>query len=125
MKEKKKFIYIPDDESTNFREIRAGSIAAGVLYRSSSPLKGGDIKPVKGSLAVKAGINSIINLDDDSSVIEAMSRDVPWYHKLVVRKNVICLPMTFTIPGVASNEKKLKTALQFMAAHEGPYLIHC
>ena len=33
--------------------------------------------------------------------------------------------MTFTIPGVVSNERKLKAALQFMIAHKGPYLIHC
>jgi hypothetical protein len=42
-----------------------------------------------------------------------------------MEKKVIGLRMTFTIPGVAGNEKKLKTALQFMIAHEGPYLIHC
>jgi protein tyrosine/serine phosphatase len=33
--------------------------------------------------------------------------------------------MTYDIPGSKSNEKKLKNALQFMIAHEGPYLIHC
>jgi protein tyrosine/serine phosphatase len=33
--------------------------------------------------------------------------------------------MTISIPGVASNERKLKTALQFMISHKGPYLIHC
>jgi len=126
MKERQKqMIYIPDEEQTGFMEIKTGNIASGVLYRSSSPLKGGDLKKVKGALAVKVGIKCVINFDDDSSVIEHMSKDVPWYHKLVVEKKVICLPMTFNIPGVASNEKKLKAALQFMIAHEGPYLIHC
>ena len=124
-KEQKQIIYIPDEEDTGFMEIKTGNIASGVLYRSSSPLKGGDLKKVKGTLAVKAGIKCIINFDDDSSVIEYLSKDVPWYQKLVVEKKVICLPMTFNIPGVASNEKKLKAALQFMIAHEGPYLIHC
>jgi protein-tyrosine phosphatase len=124
-KEHKQIIYIPDEEDTGFMEIKTGNIASGVLYRSSSPLKGGDLKKVKGALAVKAGIKCVINFDDDSSVIENLSKDVPWYHKLIVEKKVICLPMTFDIPGVASNEKKLKAALQFMIAHEGPYLIHC
>jgi len=118
-------IYIPDEEHTGFMEIKTKNIAAGILYRSSSPLKGGDLRKAKGALAVKAGIKCVINLDDDNSVIEYLSKDVPWYYELVIEKNVICLPMTFTIPGVASNEKKLKVALQFMIAHESPYLIHC
>jgi protein tyrosine/serine phosphatase len=125
MKQKLPIIYIPDEIYTNFMEVKTGNIAAGILYRSSSPLKGGDEKKVKETLAVKAGIKCIINLDDSASLIEKLSESVPWYHELVIRKNVICLPLRFTIPGVAFNEKKLKTALQFMIAHEGPYLIHC
>jgi protein tyrosine/serine phosphatase len=112
-------------EYTNFIKINAGHIADGVLYRCSSPLKGGYAKKAKGALAVKAGIKCILNLDDHSSVIEKLSETVPWYHELVKNKNVICLYMGFPIPGSVLNEKKLKTALQFMIAHEGPYLIHC
>ena len=111
MKKKQPIIYIPDEEYTNFKEIKTGNIAAGILYRSSSPLKGGDEKKTKEMLAVKAGIKCIINLDDSVSVIEKLSEAVPWYHKLVMQNNVICLPMGFTIPGVAFNEKKLKAAL--------------
>jgi protein tyrosine/serine phosphatase len=126
MLKKETTIYIPvDEDPLNFMEIKTGSIAEGILYRSSSPIKGGEEKKAKAALAVKAGINCVINLEDDRSIIEGLSKDVPWYHKLVVEGNVICLPMTFTIPGVASNEKKLKTALQFMVSHKGPYLIHC
>jgi protein tyrosine/serine phosphatase len=125
MNEMKATIYIPDEELINFSEVNSGRIAAGILFRSSSPLKGGEIKSKIGELAVKAGINCIINLEDIISVIEKLSEPVPWYHTLVLEKKVICLPMTFTIPGVASNEKKLKIALQFMITHNGPYLIHC
>jgi hypothetical protein len=125
MKQKRPIIYIPDEEITNFMEIRSGNIAPGVLYRSSSPLKGGDTKKVKEKHAIKAGIKCIINLEDDSSNLEYLSKDVPWYFKLVTEKCVIGLPMTFTIPGIVFNEKKLKTALQFMITHESPYLIHC
>lgn len=117
-------IYIPDDYS-NFMEVKNGGIGDGILYRSSSPLKGGAEKKLKAELALKAGIKCIINLDDSGSVINELSKDIPWYHELVLQGNVICLPMSFTIPGIASNEKKLKTALQFMASREGPYLIHC
>ena len=119
-------IYIPNEKDfLNFMEVKSGSIAEGILYRSSSPLKGGDEKKAKGELAVKAGINCVINLDDDRSIINDLSKDVPWYHKLVTEGKVLCLPMTISIPGVASNERKLKTVLQFMISHTGPYLIHC
>jgi protein tyrosine/serine phosphatase len=125
-KQKQPLIYVPNEKDfLNFMELKSGNIAEGILYRSSSPLKGGDEKKAKGELAVKAGINCVINLDDDRSVVYNLSKDVPWYHKLVAEGNVLCLPMTISIPGVASNEKKIKTALQFMISHTGPYLIHC
>jgi protein tyrosine/serine phosphatase len=125
-KQSPSLIYIPDEKDLlNFMEIKTGSIAQGILYRSSSPLKGGNEKEAKAELAIKAGINCVINLDDDRSVVYDLSKDVPWYHKLVLEGNVLCLPMTISIPGVVSNERKLKTALQFMIFHKGPYLIHC
>lgn len=82
------FCNISDNESTNFKEIKAGNIACGILYRCSNPLKGGVTKKVKGALAVNAGIKCIINLDDDNSVIEKLSKAVPWYQKLA-RKEVL------------------------------------
>ena len=120
------FSSIDDDAQTvNFREINKGKIAPGILYRSSSPLKGGNLKRVKETLAIRANINCVINLDDHDSVLKGLSEDVLWYRKLIMDNNVIALPMTFNIPGVEFNEKKLKSALQFMITHEGPYLIHC
>jgi len=115
---------MPDEEYTNFREVKAKYMAPGILYRSSSPLKGGDIKDVKGALAQRAGIKCVINLDDHVSVLEALAKEVPWYHKLVKENNVIALHVNFSIPSPDFN-KKLKDALQFMISREGPYLIHC
>jgi len=106
-------------------EVKSGNIAPGVLFRSKSPLYGGDEKKTIASLAIKAGIKCIINLTDNNYSIHALSKEVPWYHELVLQGNVICLHMTFLIPGVRSNEKKLRAALQFLSLHEGPYLIHC
>ena len=123
--EKNRIVITDDDQLVNFREICMGKIVPGILYRCSNPLKGGELKKIKKSLAVKAGINCVINLEDSISVLENLSEDVPWYHNLVIAKKVIALPMTFTIIGVEFNEKKLKAALQFIITHEGPYLIHC
>ena len=112
------------EEGTNFREIKAGKIAAGTLYRSSNPLKGEDLKRTKSLMAVNAGINCILNLEDNNFAIKELSKKVPWYHKLVIEGNVIGLKMYLTIPSADFN-KKLKRGLQFMIAHKGPYLIHC
>jgi len=112
-------------EYVNFINIKTGNIAENILYRSSSPLKGGNEKKIKETLAIDSGIKCIINLDDDNSVIKDLSKEVSWYNKLVNDGNVICLHMTYTIPGNKSNEKKLKSALQFIINHKGPYLIHC
>ena len=109
----------------NFINIKVGNIAENILYRSSSPLKGGNENIIKETLAIKAGIKCIINLDDDNSVIKNLSKDVFWYNNLVNEGNVICLHMTYSIPGIKSNERKLKSALQFMINKQGPYLIHC
>jgi len=112
-------------EYINFLNIKTENIAEKILYRSSSPLKGDSDKKIIEKLAVEVGIRCIINLDDDYSIIKGLSKDVIWYNKLVNEGNVICLHMTYTIPGIKSNEKKLKTALQFIINHQGPYLIHC
>ncbi|GHU76238.1 hypothetical protein FACS189461_3590 [Spirochaetia bacterium] len=52
------------DEATNFREIKAGNMASGILYRSNHPLAGGDIGNAIGRLAKKVGIKCVLNLDD-------------------------------------------------------------
>ena len=117
---------IHDEEFTNFREVKAGPhMASGILYRSSSPLKGGEAKKKAiGELAQKAGIKCIINLDNDYSVVEALAKEVPWYNKLLAKKKVIALNMNLTIPSADFNQK-LKKGLEFMLANKGPYLIHC
>jgi protein tyrosine/serine phosphatase len=106
-------------------EVKSFGIARGILYRSNSPLIGGDSRKLKEVLVIRAKINCIINLVDSNYVIHDLSKNVPWYKKLLNEGKVICSPMTLTIPGVASNEKHLKEALQFMINNNGPYLIHC
>ena len=108
----------------NFLEVKTGGIARGMLYRSNSPLIGGKSRKVKETLAIRAKINCVINLVDSNYTIHDLSKDVPWYHKLLTEGKVCCAPMTLVIPS-ASNEKHLKSALQFMIHNSGPYLIHC
>ena len=110
-------------EENNFREIKAGKIASETIYRSSSPLKGLYKREIE-LLSVKAGIKCILNLEDNNSAIEILSKNVLWYNNLVLEGNVIGLKMFLIIPSKDFN-KKLKKGLQFMLAHKGPYLMHC
>ena len=110
------------DKETNFREVKTGTIAAGILCRSSNPLKGGEL--TKEKLAIKAGINCILNLDDETCDLNSLSMRVPWYHKLVQENKVIALKMNFFIPSLTFN-RKLKEGLKFMINCNGPYLVHC
>ena len=119
----KRIIYI-SDEPSNFREIKTSGIARGILYRSSHPLQGGDITSSISRIARKAGINSVLNLDDDNSALPAKSTSAPWYNKLVKAQQVTGLNMTLALPSEYCNQK-LKTGLRFIIAHNGPYLIHC
>ena len=131
MKEKIKsdIIHIPDfeEEKLHIDMVDTGNIAAGVLWRSGSPVKIGNTvsRRILGGLIAMVGIDCIINLDDDNSALEYVSKKTPWYHKMVIQKKVIGLAMGLNIPGVKSNEQKLKTALRFMIDNEWPYLIRC
>lgn len=114
-----------EKEPASFREIQAGSIAAGVLYRSAHPFAHGIAvsDPISG-LAKNAGIQCVLNLDDPDAVLDYYSKDVPWYNTLVKEKKVIGLDMDMNIPSEGFN-RKLKKGLLFMLSHSGPYLIHC
>jgi len=59
-------VYVTSDEEViNYFEVTTGNIAENTLYRNSSPLKGNneEIEAIA-SLALKVGMNCIINLDD-------------------------------------------------------------
>lgn len=120
---RKSIIYI-SDELSNFREIRTSGIARGILYRSSHPLQGGDITRAISRFARQAGINGVLNLDDDHAALPTKSTRALWYRKLVKAQQVIGLNMTLEIPSEYGNQK-LKEGLRFIIAHKGPYLIHC
>jgi protein tyrosine/serine phosphatase len=121
----KKICYTDPEELVNFREIKAGNIAKGILYRSSYPLSSNSIIRDKISKhAESVGIKCVLNLQDHVTVLELNTKDALWYNTLVKEKKVIALNMDMNIPGHDFNQK-LKKGLQFMISHSGPYLIHC
>lgn len=121
--------YASDEVFANFRAITVGDIAEGVLYRTSSP-----VNPEIGRAAYaddlieKAGVKTVVNLADDDEAIQgyfaAEGFDSPYYKGLYEAGNVIALNMGVDYKA-ADFQAKLKTGLEFMIAHEGPYAFHC
>jgi protein tyrosine/serine phosphatase len=116
---------ISDDAQTvNFREIRMGSIAPGLLYRSSHPIKDDQQEKAVSLLASKARIAAVLNLSDTNSEIAAKALFAPWYNELLKNNRVIALGMGLNLTS-DNFKKKLKKGLQYIINTEGPWLIHC
>ena len=121
--------YASDAVFANFRAITLGDIAEGVLYRTSSP-----VNPEIGrasyadDLIEKAGVKTVVNLADDDQAIQgyfaAEGFDSPYYKGLYEAGSVVVLNMGVDYKA-ANFQAKLKTGLEFMIAHEGPYAFHC
>ena len=108
----------------NFREICSGSIAPGMLYRSSHPIKDNKQEKIISMLANKARIAAVINLCDFNSGIYSKAFFAPWYNRLLKNRLVIALGMDFSVTS-NSFKRKLKKALKFIINTKGPWLIHC
>jgi protein tyrosine/serine phosphatase len=123
-KMKKSTITGNDAQAANFREIRMGKIAPNTLYRSSHPIK--DLIQEKGisMLAANAKIAAVLNLCDTNSDIMEKAIFAPWYNRLLKSSRVVALGMDFSVTS-ENFRKKLKKALRFIIATEGPWLIHC
>jgi len=113
-----------DAQAANFRKICMGNIAPGTLYRSSHPVKEGKQERAVSMLASSAKIATVINLCDTNSGIRAKALFAPWYNRLLKQNQVIALGMDNSVTGKRFNGK-LKNALQFLIATEGPWLVHC
>ncbi|HIY21554.1 MAG TPA: S-layer homology domain-containing protein [Candidatus Flavonifractor merdigallinarum] len=121
--------YSSDEVFANFRPITVGKIAEGVLYRTSSP-----VNPELGrasyadDLIEKAGVQTVLNLADDAETLEsyftAEGFDSPYYQSLYEKGGVIALNMGVDYKA-EDFQTKLKSGLEFMIAHEGPYAFHC
>jgi protein tyrosine/serine phosphatase len=117
-------IFLFSDNNANFREIRLGSIAPGVLYRSSHPVPNGEQNREAVLLASQARIACVLNLAETVPALKKTAAACPWYRRLMNKGCAIALNMDFDF---ASGEfaEKLGRGVKFMLDHDGPYLIHC
>lgn len=121
--------YPSDVGYANFRMVNQGSIADGILYRSSSPINE-EINRASyaDTLAAVAGIHTFINLADSEASLDghfnAETFSSPYYKSVYEDGGVILLNMAIDFKD-DDFRAKLAVGLNFMANHDGPYLVHC
>lgn len=121
--------YSSDEVFANFRNMTIGTIAEGVLYRSSSPINNEIGRASYADNLIKAAnINTVVNLADSTDNIKKYldGKDFasPYYAELYNNNQVLCLNM-----GLAYSSPEFKAGtikgLIFMSENKGPYLFHC
>lgn len=121
--------YSSDEAFANFRAITVGDIAEGVLYRTSSPVNNELGRAAYADdLIEAAGVQTVVNLADSDEAIQgylaAEDYDSPYYQSLYEAGNVIALNMGVDYQA-GDFQTKLKSGLEFMLDHPGPYAFHC
>ncbi len=106
----------------NFRAVKMGDIAEGVLYRASSP-----VNPELGrntyvdAFIKEAKVKTILDLADSEEEYNGYEGVKDSY---AATTNTVKLDMGVDF-AAEDFTAKLKTGLEYMLANEGPYLIHC
>lgn len=114
-----------DGVFANFREVRLGRIAPGVLYRSASPIEEGPGRNTYAdALLAEAGIKTIVNMAD----CRAKAPNYPAfagtaYEQVHNDDGVVYLNMGSDMYAKVGLDD-LKNGLSFLSEREGPYLIH-
>ena len=116
--------YGSDEAFANFRQVTAGYIKPGVLYRTSHPSLGDDRSSYAAKLVEKHGINTVLNLSDTPEEFAANLAHSEYYRGLNDKGNVIAVGMGVDF-AAKDFTAKVKAALEFMIAHDGPYAVHC
>lgn len=113
--------YSSDAVFANYREVRVGDIAPGILYRSASP-----IDPAEGRNAVadailaESAVKTIVNLAD----CRFRYQDYPGYADTSYStRNIVSLNMGTEFLSDAFSED-MKNGLEFILEQPGPYLLH-
>jgi hypothetical protein len=122
--------YASDAVFANFREVKNGNIAGGVLYRGSHPTKTEWPRaPYVSALMADAGIATAINMSDSEEelkgYLDASNPDASgYYRELYGKGSVVCLSMGMSYADPVFIEK-IVAALRFMISHPAPYYVHC
>ena len=120
--------YSDDAVYANFRAVTVGSIGAGKLYRSASPINNEHGRAsYANSFIEAAGVATILNLaDSDEDVARYLAEDSAseFYRNLYSSGKVLALDLAgnFFTDAFATS---IVEGLQFLAKNEPPYSLHC
>ena len=113
---------LTDEQYANFRMVAAPGIAAGTLYRSSSPVNPDLNRNREADAALeKAGIRSVLNLADTAEGMKAYPGFAETHY---AERNILALGMSMDFMSEDFREK-MAAAVRFIAGSEGPWLVHC
>ncbi len=116
--ERQDYAHLTDEEFANFRPVPSTDL----LYRSSSPIDPELGRSAYAAAAMEAaGIKTILNLADSADEAAAYPDFEGSYYS---GQNVIYLSLGVDTQAV-DFQSGLANGLRFMAANEGPYLVHC
>ncbi|MDR1655385.1 MAG: tyrosine-protein phosphatase, partial [Treponema sp.] len=116
--------YSSDEAFANFREVKLGSMASGILYRSCHPALEDTRSPYAARLAEQARVGSIIDLADSPEEMAFKASVIPWYQSFITQGNSIAAAMDLDYDS-QYNRAKIQEVLRFMLNHKKPFLLHC
>ncbi|MBO4859471.1 MAG: SAM-dependent chlorinase/fluorinase [Treponema sp.] len=117
--------YASDEVFANFRQIKMGSIGAGKLYRSCTPVEDGNARaPYAAALFEKNKITAVVNLADSETKYLSWEETNPYCRALYDNDKIMFLSMGASY-STEEFPEKLKYALKFIAENPGEtYCIH-
>ena len=113
---------LSDEQFANFRAITTTGVGTGKLYRSSSPVNPEISRNlIADQAASAAGVKTFINLADNDEVMRGYEGfDASYYSTQAI------IPLNLGVDFMAEEFRTgLAKGLRFIAANEGPYLVHC
>lgn len=116
--------YPSDEAFANAREVNAGNIANGVLYRSSSPFCN-DINRAfyVSAFLEREQVKTVLDLADTQETIQ--SYDLPPYSQLLWESGNVILCQLKADPTATEFNTRLIEALKVLPEHDAPYVVHC
>ena len=116
------YAHLDDAAFANFRAVETGGMGKGTLYRSSSPISPALNRNREADEALlQSLVRTVINMSDSEEAMRQYS-DFALTH--YAECDIIALNMDMNVLG-ESFRQKLAEGFRYMAAHDGPYLIHC
>ncbi len=113
---------LTDEEFANFREVTTTGMGDDTLYRSSSPINPELGRNTYADAAMEAaGVKTVVNLADSEVLAASYEGFADTYYS---QQNVIYLNLGVDF-AAADFQEGLANGLRYMAANEGPYLVHC